>query len=450
MGKSRFNQLIEKIKKYRKKGGFIKFVIEQLKANPTEQQLEVMQDMEKERKISVKAGHGVGKTALAAWFVIWFIVTHPFARIPCTSNKEDQIKERLWPEIKNWLRDTPWDKYVIVNKTRIHIKGFPEDWFAKIETASDPENLAGYHAKYLLYIVDEASGLGQEFAQVINGAITTDNAKVFMIGNPTKRSGYFYDSHTKNSDSWATHTLSSRHSRLVSDKYVQDMEAEWGKDSDVVRVRVDGLFPKSEADSFIKTEMVEEAFDYVINNPEGKKELGVDVARYGDDEIVFIGRQGRKQIEKETVKKKPTTDTTGRILNKVRDTGYRVVKIDVGNMGAGVIDQLREKIKKYGLRCKVIEIGFGDKGDDYNYDKTAQMWRNVRDLLQDGLDLIEDKKTKSQLTNRKYQFTSDGKLKMESKKQMKSRGLESPDRADALALAFYEGEGRRSIIDAFR
>lgn len=449
MGDNKFKQLINKIKDYRKPGGFIKFVTEQLGAKPTEQQLVVMEDMQAERKISVKAGHGVGKTALAAWFVIWFIVTHPFARIPCTSNKEDQIKERLWPEIKKWLRDTPWDDYVVVNKTRIHIKNYPEDWFAKIETASDPDNLAGYHARHLLYVVDEASGLGQEFAQVINGAITTENAKVFMIGNPTKRSGYFYDSHTKNSDSWATHTLSCRHSPLVSDTYVKDMEKEWGKDSDVVRVRVDGRFPKSESDSFIKTGLVEDAFAFEIEKPRGKKVLGVDVARYGDDEIVFVGRQGKKQIELETVKKKPTTDTTGRILNKIRDKGYRVVNIDVGNMGAGVVDQLREKVKKYGLRCKVQEIGFGDKGDDHNYNMTAVMWRNIRDLLKEGLDLIEDEKIKGQLTNRKYTFTSDGKLKMERKEHMKARGLDSPDRADALGLAFYEGKGRRSIVDAF-
>jgi hypothetical protein len=444
-------QLIDKIKEYRKPGGFIKFVKEQLKADPTEQQIEVMEDMEAERKIIVKAGHGVGKTTLAAWFLMWFLLTHPFCRIPCTSNKEDQVKERLWPEIKKWLRGTPWDDYIIINKTRINIKDYPEDWFAKIETASDSDNLAGYHAKYLLYIVDEASGLGQEFAQVINGAITTESAKVFLIGNPTKRSGYFYDSHSKNSHKWANHTLSCRNSPLVSEEYVIDMEDEWGEDSDVVRVRVDGKFPKAEADSYISTDLVENAFDHTVNDPVGPKTLGVDVARFGDDEIVFFGRKGKKEIEKTTLKKKRTTDITGRIINRIRDEGYKIVNIDVGNMGAGVVDQAIEKADKLGLNCEVNEIGFGDSPPDedskkHNKDMTAVMWRNVKKLLKEGLDLKEDEKMKEQLTNRKYGFDSSGRLKMESKDHMKARGLESPDRADALALAFYNGEGRSYSI----
>ncbi|MCK8827722.1 hypothetical protein MWH25_08190 [Natroniella acetigena] len=440
------------MKEYREPRGFIKFVKEQLGANPTKQQEKVMEDMQKERKITVKAGHGVGKTALAAWFLIWFIVTHPFARIPCTSNKEDQIKERLWPEVKKWVRGSPWDDYIIHNKTRIHIKGYPEDWFAKIETASDPDNLAGYHAKYLLYIVDEASGLGKEFAQVIQGAITTEGAKVFMIGNPTKRSGYFYDSHTKNVDKWANHTLSCRNSPLVSEEYIKDMEDEWGKDSDVVRVRVDGKFPKSESDSYISIELVEQAFEFELLEAIGPKVLGVDVARFGDDEIVFHGRQGRKDIERLTFTKKRTTNVTGRIIERIREVGYEKVNIDVGNMGAGVIDQLIEKVRELDLDVIVNEIGFGDSPPDeelkkHNKDMTAVMWRNFRDKLKEGIDLSHDEKVKEQLTNRKYEFDGSGRLKLESKKKMKARGLDSPDRADACVLAYYDGEGRSNPED---
>ena len=448
---SDFNELVDKMKEYRQPGGLIKFAVEQLGFEPTDQQRKVMKSMEEERKISVKAGHGVGKTALAAIFVIWFLVTHPFSRIPCTSNKEDQVKERLWPEIKKWLRGTAWDQFVVHNKTRIHIKGYQEDWFAKIEAASDPDNLAGYHAKYLLYIVDEASGLGDEFAAVINGATTTENAKVFMIGNPTRRSGYFYDSHSKNNNKWATHTLSCRESLLVSDEYIQEMEDEWGKDSDVVRVRVDGKFPKSESDSYIGTDLVEAAFERDITTNASKKYLGVDVARFGDDEIVFAGRQGRKMLCLETYSKERTTNVTGRIIEKVRSDGYDVVNIDVGNMGAGVIDQLVEKKQALGLDIEVNEIGFGNKpeGEEeqkHNKDMTALMWRDLKKQLQKGADLIVDEKLKEQISNRKYTFDSNGRLKMESKKKMKKRGLESPDRADALVLAFHEPKNQKILI----
>lgn len=443
--KNKKEKLIEQMKKYRKDGGFIKFVREQLNAEPTDQQLKVMKDMEEKRRITVKAGHGVGKTTLAAWFLIWFLVVHPFSRIPATSNKEDQVKERLWPEVKTWLRGTPWNEFVIVNKTRIHIKGYPEDWFAKIEAASDPDNLAGYHAKYLLYIVDEASGLGNEFAAVINGAITEENAKLFMIGNPTKRSGYFYDSHTKNTGQWASHTMSARNSPLVSEEWVQEMEGEWGKDSDIVRVRVDGKFPKSESDSYISTTLIENAFDYVIDSPAGKKVLGVDVARFGDDESVLIGREGKKMIQFDTYKKFATTELTGAVINAIQTYNYDEVNIDIGAMGPGVVDQVREKLKNIATNCKVNEINFGGKGDDHNHDMTAKLWGNIRDKLKENIDLQKDEKLKEQLTNRKYSFDSSGRLKMESKKHMKARGIESPDRADALVLAYWDGKDRKPL-----
>lgn len=449
-------QLIQAMKEYRQ--DFLKFVKEQLNADPTSKQKEIINDIENNRRISCKAGHGVGKTAVAAWALIWYLVTHPFCRIPCTSNKEDQIKERLWPEVKKWLRGTVWDQYVIVKRTRIYIRGYSEDWFAKIEVASDPDNLAGYHEKYLLYIVDEAAGLEDEFAAVINGAITEENAKVFMIGNPTKRSGYFYDSFHQNSEKWNTTTISARHSRLVSEEWVEEMEDEWGQDSDIVRIRVDGKFPSSESDSFISTDLIEKGFRNLIRRTSGHKILGVDCARFGDDEIVFVGTQGRKMLELESFKKERTTEITGRIIDWIKRKNYDIINIDVGNMGAGVIDQTREKIKQQNLNARVFEIGFGQKPPNkqtymHNKDMTAFMWRNVKKMLKDdiGLDLIEDQKLKDQFTNRKYKFDSSGRLKLESKEKMKKRGLESPDRADATVLAYLnplKGKKQSSKVSA--
>lgn len=451
-------KVVKKWLKYRGPGGFCKFVKEQLNVDPTQKQNKIISDIESNRRVAVKAGHGTGKTAIAAWSLIWFLVTRPFARIPCTSNKEDQIKERLWPEVTKWLRGSPLRKWITIQRTRINMKGYPEDWFAKIEAASDPENLAGYHAKYLLYIIDEAAGLEDEFAAVINGAVTTEGAKVFMIGNPTKRSGYFYDSFAKNSDRWATHTISGRNCPLVSDQWVKEMEEEWGKNSDVVRIRVDGKFPKSESDNYVSTELVEKSFNTVIRRTNGPKILGVDVARYGDDEIVFFGSQGRKQLEMETFQKQATTEVSGRIIHWVRQKGYQVVNVDVGNMGAGVIDEAREKAEKYNLNCRIFEIGFGQKPPNkqahmHHKDMTAFMWHNIKSMMKDevGIDLIADEKLKEQLTNRKYSFDSSGRLKLESKEKMKERGVGSPDRADGCVLSYFnplKGKKQSSKVSA--
>ena len=430
----------------------VEFAQDILKVNPTKDQASVMNDVAKYSLVSVKSGHGVGKSALESWIIWWYISTRPYPKIMCTAPTKHQLHDILWAEASKWKRnnkalnnDFEW------TSEKIYLKGAQEEWFAIARTSNKPDALQGTHAEHVLIIIDEASGVPDIVFEPVLGSMSTKDAKLLMCGNPTQLSGFFYDSHTKLRSMYKTHTIDGSKSEMVDPNYVKQIIDMFGIDSDVYRVRVAGEFPKANPDSFITLEMTETPKIgirdiYTID-------LGVDVARFGDDEsAVAITFNKNKTDRIETFKHNDTMRLTGQIVNIIKELNNDYpditikVKIDCDGLGVGVYDRLTEVINEQELDVLAIECHFGSKGGKVSYDEpieyynsTGLMWGNLRTkLLNRELSLPEDDELITQLTNRKYFIESDGSIRLEKKEDMKKRGVHSPDRADALVLSLYE------------
>lgn len=450
----------------------VEFVEDIIRAKPDARQRDMLQSVADNPLTSVRSGHGVGKSAVESWLVIWFLSTRPYPKVPCTAPTKHQLYDILWAEISKWLRNNPvLEKDIIWTQEKVFMRGYREEWFAVARTASKPDALQGFHADHVLYIIDEASGVDDKVFEPILGALTTEGSRLFMAGNPTKLTGFFFDSHHKNRAQYSTLHIDGRESSRVDTAFIQKIVDMFGEDSDVFRVRVAGDFPKSLPDSFIPMEWAEKASG-PVHIPEDPRriDIGVDVARYGDDSSVVCPVYDRaQQAEPDIYHHNNITELAGHVVVLVKKlarkyTGAEIhIKVDCDGMGVGVYDILQEQqeaiVEELTKERESAEIEapvvlelyechfggeggtIGDVGDDpIEYENsTGLMWGAVRlALYEHRLKLWENDQQISQLSNRKYIVNSKGKIELERKEAMKKRGLHSPDMGDALALAMYE------------
>ncbi len=456
----------------------VEFVEDIIRAKPDANQRDILNSVAKYQRTSVRSGHGIGKTAVEAWLTIWFLSTRPYPKIPCTAPTQHQLWDILWAEIAKWLRTNPaLGRELTWTKERVYMDGHPEEWFAVGRTASHPDALQGFHSDHLLFIIDEASGVKDPIFEPVLGALTTEDSKLVLAGNPTKITGFFYDSHHKNRELYNTLHIDGRNSSRVDTEFIRSIEEMFGQDSDVFRVRVAGDFPKALPDSFIPMEWAEKASE--AEAPEIERvlrvDIGIDVARYGDDSSVISPvLDKRLQEQPEIFHHQDTMKLTGNAVQTVKRYARAYpwasihVKIDCDGLGVGVYDRLYElrdtivdevemqREAKYGdaepedrppaFELEVVECHFGGEGgtvsddDPIDYQtSTGLMWGTVREALRlQTLKLYKDDKQIAQLSNRKYTVNSSGKIELERKEAMKKRGLPSPDMGDALALALYD------------
>lgn len=213
------------------------FVEDLLHVTPDKNQRAILDSVAKNQMTSVRSGHGIGKSAVEAWTVIWFMSTRPFPKIPCTAPTQHQLFDILWAEISKWLRNNKaLERELMWTKEKVYMKQYPEEWFAVARTASKPDALQGFHADDILYIIDEASGVDDKVFEPVLGALSTPGARLLMCGNPTQLSGFFYDSHHKNRGSYTTFHVDGRNSSRVSDDFVKTIIQMYGEDMDGVRV----------------------------------------------------------------------------------------------------------------------------------------------------------------------------------------------------------------------
>ena len=417
------------------------FVTDIIGVHPSPQQTAILTAMPEYPVIAAKSGHGIGKSAVEAWAILWFLALHPFSKVPCTAPTGHQLEDILWPEINLWLQKSKIKHTMVWTKTRLAVKGYSENWFAVPRSASQPENLQGFHAQHVLFVVDEASGMDQDIMDVVEGALTNDGARLLMCGNPTKLSGTFYDAFNKDRRMYKTFTFSSQDSPLVSDEYCQRIADKYGIESDVFKIRVMGEFPKGTPDTFIRVDEVETAVNRDVP-AEGIWQIGVDPARYGDDSSVIAYRHGYKVYEFLSFHGINTSRLTGEVARLVRDIRKKdpeakeiCVLVDDTGVGGGVTDQLQQLERE--LKIEVMPQNFGGAGDDNYADQSAAMWGRLKDCLPD-LSLPDHDGLISELSTRRYQLRPDGKIKLERKEDMKKRGLHSPDHADALALCMWQ------------
>lgn len=367
--------------------------------------------------------------------------------MPITANSEKQIKDSLWPEIASWYRRLPdWLKDSLeVAAERITVKACPDQAFAVPRTASkdNPEALQGFHSDHLMFVIDEASGIDDIVFEVAQGALSGGNILVLMTGNPTRTSGYFYDAFHKNRAEWSTYHVPCSASSRVSPEYAEKMAREYGEHSNVYRVRVLGEFPLSEDDSVIALGLIEAAIGREVVAAETQVVWGLDVARYGDDDTALAKRRGNVLLEPvKSWKKLDLMQTAGKVYQEWRETPAEsrpnAINVDVIGIGAGVVDRLRE----LGAPVRGINVGEAPATDAARFMRLRdELWFKARDWFQArDCKLPRDDGLIAQLVQPKYKITSAGKLQVESKDEMKKRGIKSPDKADAFCLTLAGGD----------
>lgn len=436
----------------------VEFVEDIIGAKPDAAQAEILQSVADNQMTSVRSGHGVGKSTVEAWAVIWFMLTRPFPKIPCTAPTQHQLFDILWAEISKWLRHSQGlSSALIWTKEKLYLKDHPEEWFAVGRTASTADALQGFHADHLLYIIDEAPGVSDKIFEPVLGSLSTPNAKLLMCGNPSQLSGFFYDSHHKNRANYQTFHIDGRSSSRVSPEFVRAIIQMYGEDSDVFRVRVAGEFPLQADDIFIPLSLVERSImtEFAPRARPLQVHIGCDVARFGDDKTVI----GYKVDEQVRFYKKRQGQDTMRTADDIILLGEELVrryqlaepipvKVDDGGVGGGVVDRLRQLKRNEPERLwwlAVYPVIFGQRiKHKYYYDSTTYMMAVVKRLLQpfnvDGtpkpveLILPDDSDLVAQLSGRKYFLTENSRIRVESKKEMKKRNRPSPDEADCVLL----------------
>ncbi len=414
----------------------------------TKQQELVLRALGKHKRLAVKSGHGVGKSALSSWLTLWFMFTRPLCKVAMTAPSQHQLEDILWSELKKWTNksDVLYELFEI-RKTRMVVRDarYEELWFAVPISVRKPENLQGFHADDLLFIVDEASGVPANVFEPIEGALTSDGAFLVMFGNPTQVSGVFYDAFHKHAKHYKTFTFSSEDSPLVSKEYIKTMREKFGYDSNVYRIRVLGEFPLGASDSVVPIEWVERAF---LNDESdiiaGDTSFGVDTARYGDDETVIAVVNGNHVVEINRYKSFDTIEVADEVERLAYVHHPTRIKIEMAANGSGVFDILKRKR----LPGRVVPFLPAAEPVNKTYaDSITEAWFNMRDYFKPnlierpGIVVEENIELLEQVSSRCYGILPNGRYKLEDKNihKKRNRGV-SPDIGDALSIALYDGK----------
>lgn len=434
------------------------FAKEACKFTPDIWQTNVLNDIANYPRVTVRSGQGVGKTGVEAIVVLWFLSCFKYAKVIATAPTKQQLHDVLWAEVAKWLSKSPVLKSLLKwTKTYIYMNGREDRWFAVAKTASQPENFQGYHEDNMLIIVDEASGVEDEIMEAVLGTLSGGNNKLFMCANPTRTTGTFYDSHNRDRSLYKCHKVSSLDSSRTNKDNIQSLINKYGEDSNVIKVRVLGDFPTQDDDVFIPLSLLENSVDsdIEVNGIPSIIDIGVDVARFGDDKtcigyrvdgVIKFYKQTRGQDTQQTA------DDIIRLVNilRMKYPAFKrqiCIKVDDSGVGGGVTDRLNrlKNFEPYHKLIRVIPVIFGISiNNSYYADSTTYMMSVLKSLIstkeENGvkkkceIKLPDDTELIAQLSTRKYIFTDSGKIKVESKKEMKNRGLTSPDEADCLLL----------------
>lgn len=415
----------------------VAFVREYLGAEPEIWQAAALQAIASDDRVAIRSGHGVGKSSLFAWVILWWLCTRYPAKVACTAPTAHQLSDVLWGELAKWMRRLP-DAFrdEFEHKAEmLSAKRAPLEQFAVARTArrENPEAFQGFHSENMLFLVDEASGVDDLIFEVGEGAMSTEGAKTIMGGNPTRRSGYFFRAFHADRAKWHCIHVRCQDSSRVSPDYSKEMAEKYGEDSDIYRIRVLGEFPVSTSAQFIGGELLEICRAYKAEGYAAlPKILACDVARYGDDKTVIGWRQGRKVTILGKHSGLDLMRTADLIAEAIKAEKPAAVVIDDVGIGAGVVDRLRQ------LGHQVHAFNGGGKAFDTALyaNRRAETWGLLRDAMREGIELPKDNELHDDLVGPEYAFTPKQQIILERKEDMKKRGLASPDIADMLAMTF--------------
>jgi hypothetical protein len=433
------------------------FVRQELGATPEPWQADVLAEVgtrlktpDEAIRIAVASGHGVGKSALVAWLLLWALATQEDTRGVVTANTETQLRTKTWAELAKWFRG--WERgkacfELAATALASRVAEHAQTWRIDIVPWSpiNSEAFAGLHnkGKRVIVVFDEASAIPDVIWETTEGALTDGGTELvwLVFGNPTRNTGRFRECFGRFGHRWRNRQVDSRDVGLTNKEQIARWIEDYGEDSDFVRVRVRGVFPRAGSTQFIPSDLAETAARRAIDA--GRPEpaiLGVDVARFGDDRSVIYWRRGNdaRSTPPLVMRGIDTMTLVGKVTEIAGAQGIRHVFVDEGGLGAGVVDRLRQ-LSVPG----VIGVNFGSKADGWAPEgtgalyanKRAEMWGRLRDWLKTGA-IPDDAALVQDLTGVEYGYDAHNAIRLESKDDMKRRGLASPDLGDALALTF--------------
>lgn len=415
---------------------------------------------------AISSGHGIGKTALLSWLAWWGVSTMVDARVAVTANTEQQLRTRTWPEVVKWSR-------MAINRNLFKVQGLSitslvpghtSNWRVDAVTWSVNNLVAfqGLHnvGRRLLVLFEEASGIDDLVWDTTEGSLTDQNTEIIWvaIGNPTEATGRFQQCFGAQAARWHGQQIDARSVDGTNKALFDEWLKIYGEDHDFFRVRVRGMFPRSGSMQFISSEVIDEASKReavaMLTDP---LIAGLDVARsLAGDQSVLRFRKGRdaRTIPPMKWRTDNLMNLAGAVADRCAELGVNQLFVDEGGVGGGVIDRLRQ----LGTDC--IGVMFGAKSDRINFDgampayanKRTEMWGNMREWLKGGA-IDGDVELLADLLGPQYDFIiKDGRdaIMLERKKDMKKRGLASPDDGDALALTFAYPVAPRPIGEAGR
>jgi hypothetical protein len=396
---------------------------------------------------AVSSGHGIGKGVLTGMLAAWILSTRPESQGTITANTYPQLRSKTWATVCKWVRMCITSHWFEIGAERIAAKCAKDSWFVTAQTCSkeNSEAFQGQHAATSTswYVFDEASAIPREIWEAAEGGLTDGEPMWFCWGQPTRNSGMFYEAvFGKDRGRWHSRVIDSRECQFPNKETIKEWVESKGEDSDFVRVRVRGLAPRVGDLQYIGTDLVTEAQKrdpmFIKDDP---LVVGFDVARGGMDQCVIRFRRGRdaRTIPPIRVPGENARDTMlmvsllTEVLTGKKSGGVRpsAVFVDSG-FGGPIVDRVNQMGYK-----NVYEVNFGGKSPDAHFaNMRAFMWGKMAEALGAGLAIDKDPTLETDLTGPGYHHNQAQKLVLESKEDMKKRGLDSPDDGDALALTF--------------
>jgi len=441
------------------------FVREEFKVNPDEWQADMLRayNSDEKKRTVASACKGPGKTTAMAWCGWHFLALHPDSKVPCTSITGPNLKDGLWSEFAKWQARSPLLQRAFQwTQTRIFAKESPETWFASARAwaqDADPEQqantLAGIHADYLLFLIDEVSDIPDGVVAAAEGALTSGKRlKLVMAGNPTRTSGPLWravgaDRHLYNVIRITGDPDDPKRSPRIDIEEARTQIEKYGRDSYFVRVNILGLFPERQADKLLDVSDCEAAIRRSLSQLAFRYEakvIGVDVARFGDDSSTFYPRQGRMLFPPKVFKGLDTQELGEQLCRSIDKWQPDVVNIDGGTFGIGIFDYCRHK--GYGSVVRAINFGGRPMDSERFENKRAEMYWDGAEWVRTGGCLPNVPALTEELTTPVYFFDKKQRLCLEPKEDIKARIGRSPDHSDGFVLTLATPVRPKSVQNA--
>ena len=438
-------------------------------------QIRMITSVRDHRKTAVKACHAPGKTFTAAVLVLWFLYNHPGSIVLTTAPTFNQVSNLLWREIRSLHHNSLVELGGVFTKDPLMLN-LGEKHFAQGLSPNEPERFQGYHAPYVLIIVDEASGVDQRIMGAIEGIMMSGDVRLLMLSNPTKPEGTLYDAFNKHRSSHNPITLSAfdtpnladlwtdfksldkisdklallraapiKNEHLVRASVVADILEQYGEDSQIWKVRVMAEFPDSSPDALIPLWHLERC---VRQWEELPPELrwwerlqrwshpvygGFDPARFGDNKTSLCAQSQNIWAPFEVYDQTDTVFAAGRAAEFSQRHRCIELRVDEHGGGGGPLDLLNRNRRVNSIG---VHVGSRNVSDSRYYNKRAETYFQIRELARQGqLWIPNNQRLIGQLSTIKYKYAANGALLIESKEDMRARGVQSPDEADALMLS---------------